>query len=162
MSGGAGVSGLDASQWKDLILNHGGASLQLRESMAKLTMRLANTIVPWDDIRALKAKKLIALDKCPGVRPIGIGDAADRLCAKVMIQITGDDVQQECLSDQICSGIKSGIEGSIHAFCQLFEEFSSDGWGILLMDAANAFNSISRGINMECKVPMVSLLSICV
>ena len=62
-----------------------------------------------------------------------------------MIQITGDDVEQECLSDQICSGIKSGIEGSIHAFCQLFEEFSNDGWGILLMDAANAFNSISRG-----------------
>ena len=56
-SGGTGVSGLDALQWKDLILNHGGASLQLRESMAKLTMRLANTIVPWDDIRAFKAKK---------------------------------------------------------------------------------------------------------
>ena len=67
MSGGPGVSGLDASQLMDLILNHGDASLQLRESMAKLTMRLANTIVPWDDIRTLKAKKLIALDKCPGV-----------------------------------------------------------------------------------------------
>ena len=69
-----------------------------------------------------KSKKMIALDKCPGVRPIGIGDAADWLCAKVMIQITGDDVQQEYLYDKICSGIKSGIEGSIHAFSQLFEE----------------------------------------
>ena len=61
-------------------------------------MQLANTIVQWDDIRALKAKKLIALDKCPGIRLIGIGDVADRLCGKVMIDITGDDVQAEMLS----------------------------------------------------------------
>ena len=74
-------------------------------------MRLAKTFFQWDDIHALKAKKLIALDKCPGIRPIGIGDVADRLCAKVMIEITGDDVQAECLSHQLCSGIKSGIEG---------------------------------------------------
>ena len=122
LSGGAGVSAIDAAQWKNLLLKHGGASANLRESMAALTRRLANSIVDWDDIRALKAKKLVALDKCPGVRPIGIGDVADRLCAKVMIFITGDDVQFECLADQICSGIKSGIEGSIHAFRSLYEE----------------------------------------
>ena len=51
--------------------------------------------------------KLVALVKCPDV------NVADRLCAKVIIFITGDDVQFECLADQICSGIKSGIEGSI-------------------------------------------------
>ena len=43
----------------------------------------------------MKANQLIALDKCPGVRTIDIGDVAARLCAKVMINITGDDVQSE-------------------------------------------------------------------
>ena len=60
--------------------------------------------------------KLVALDKCPGIRPFGVGDVAYRLCAKIMIEITGDDVQSECLADQICSGMKAGFEGSIHSF----------------------------------------------
>mgnify|MGYP006949136627 CR=1 FL=1 len=110
LSGAAGISGLDSMQWQSMLLKFGNASEQLREAVAKLTRRLANTIVPWEDIRALKAKRLIAVDKGPGVRHIGIGNVLDRLCAKIMIDITGDDVEQECQADQLASGIKSGIE----------------------------------------------------
>ena len=124
LSGSAGVSAIDALQWQDLLLKHGGASERLREAIASLTRRLANSLVLWDDIRALKANKLVALDKCPGIRPIGVGDVAYRLCAKIMIEITGDDVQTECLADQICSGVKAGIEGSIHSFRDMFNELS--------------------------------------
>ena len=85
LSGSTGVSGLDAAQWQNLLLKHSGARERLREAMASLTQRLST--------RAMKAKKLMALDKCPGIRPIGVGDAADRLCAKIIIEITGEDVQ---------------------------------------------------------------------
>ena len=62
---------------------YGNTSDFLCETLAALTRRLAKTLVPWEDIRALKAKRLIALDKSPGVRPIGIGEVFDRLCAKL-------------------------------------------------------------------------------
>ena len=50
------VSALDAAQWQNLLVKQGGASENLREAMAALTQRLANNIVEWDDIQAMKAK----------------------------------------------------------------------------------------------------------
>ena len=67
LSDGASVSTLDAAQWQNLLLKQGRASENLREAMAALTRRLANNIVEWDDIRAMKQINF-ALDKCPGVR----------------------------------------------------------------------------------------------
>lgn len=34
-------------------------------------MNLGNGIIDWIDIRALMANRLIAPNKCPGIRPIG-------------------------------------------------------------------------------------------
>ena len=115
LSGGAGPSGFTSSQLQDLLLKYGNHSAEVREAFSALSRRLANTVVPWEDIRAMKAKRLIALNKLPGVRPIGVGEVADRFLGKIMAYVTGDDVRNECNNDQLCSGIKGGIEGAIHA-----------------------------------------------
>ena len=81
-----------------------------------------------------------------GVRPIGCGDLLDRLYDKVMVEITEDDVKISCNSDQLCSGIKTGIEGAVHSICQLYDEEADSGFGLFLSDEDKSFNSISRSV----------------
>ena len=53
-------------------MRFGKQSENLRESFVKTISRHTDSIVRG---RALKAKRLIALNKLPGVRPIGIGES---------------------------------------------------------------------------------------
>ena len=75
IQGAAGLGGSTAMQWHSYLLRFGTYSACLREAVAGLARCLANTVVEWEDIRALMANRLIALDKCPGVRFIGMGEA---------------------------------------------------------------------------------------
>jgi len=146
LQGGAGPGGCDSSHWRDILLRYGASSARLRDSIAALCRCLCNSVVPWDDIRALVASRLIALNKCPGVRPIGIGETLRRVIGKAVCMATRIDATLVCGSDQLCAGLKAGIEGAIHAMNNLFSthQNESTGWGVLLVDAANAFNSLNR------------------
>ena len=70
-------------------------------------MHLANGIVDWTDIRALMANRLIALDKCPGVCPISIGECLHRVLGRVLALVTGWEARSACGVDQLaCQELK--------------------------------------------------------
>ena len=145
IQGGAGPGGCDTGHWRDVLLRFGAHNSKLCDAIAALARRLLNSIVPWDNISALVTNRLIALDKCPGVHPIGIGETLRCVIGKAMCYATRVDVELACGYDQLCGGVRSGIEGTIHNITNLFSQYGAySGWGVLLVDASNAFNSLNH------------------
>jgi hypothetical protein len=102
---------------------------------------VANDFLPWVAYQALKAGRLVALDKCPGIHPIGIVENWSHLTAKCALFVAGGKAKEECGMDQLCAGLKAGIKRGIHTMHLLWDTHSAEEeWGFLLMDAKNAFN----------------------
>ena len=57
------------------------------------------------------ASHLIALDKGPGVRSIGIGQTLYRIIGKALCLATHLDAALVCGSYQLRAGLQAGIEG---------------------------------------------------
>ena len=146
LSGSAGPSGIDSVSMSHWLLKFGGASTNLRRSVAKFVEWLANDYPPWASYRAMTWSRLVGLDKCPGVRPIGIGDILRRLFAKVLLIVVGKEATRACGTDQLCCGLEAGIEGGIHHMRSMWDEHDNDeeDWRVLLIDAKNAFNEGNR------------------
>ena len=90
----------------------------------------------------LLASRLIAINKCPWVCPIGIGERARRIITKAILDVTRSDIQDAAGSIQLCAGQPAGCEAAVHSIREAFLE--DDTEAALLVYASNVFNSINR------------------
>ena len=152
--GAAGPSGLDAIGWRHILLsrNYGDAGRDLRSSLAEMARTLATqkvTIQPdhSTSLEAFLSCRLIPLDKNPGVRPIGIGEVLRRIVGKAIIFTIKPQILESAGDLQLCAGHPAGCKAAVHAMSEIFAEEETDA--VLLVDAANAFNSINRKVMLN-------------
>ena len=89
------------------------------------------------------ACRLIALDKMPGVRPIGIGEVSRRIVSKAIISVVSDEIKEVAGTTQLCAGQEAGCEVGVHSMRALFEDSSSEG-AIFVMQQMPSTCSIVR------------------
>ena len=77
--GSAGPSGGDADHWRCMCLSFRGASDTLCTAVASVARRISTELVDPGGLQPLLNNRLIPLDKNPGIRPIGVGEALRRI-----------------------------------------------------------------------------------
>ena len=118
ISGASGALGAEAMELRNWLLRFGCASEEFRVVVASLADWMANSSPPWAAYRALMACCLVALDKRPRVRPVGIGETLPRSLDKRIMMAAGDQAKTECGNLQLCAGLEAVIEGATNAVGQ--------------------------------------------
>ena len=147
--GAGGPSNLDAEQYRRILISakYKNEGKNLREQIAILARKLATELVDPKTLEAFVAYRLIPLDKCPGVRPIGIGEILRRIIGKVIGWALKEDIQIAAGPLQAATGLQGGAEAAIHAMKQVFEDENTEA--VILVDASNAFNSLNRQVALH-------------
>ena len=145
--GGSGRWGMDAVGWKRIL-----TSKKFAESSTDLCTTIANVIKKLciekdlgNTLEAFLSCRLIPLDKNPGLRPIKPGEVSTRIAGKVIVSTPRDDIITSVGPLQVSEGQESGCEEHTEA--------------VLLVDAANAFNSVNRKVflhNINVVCPSIS------
>ena len=136
--GSAGPSGLDAYAWKRMCTAFGHASNNLCHALAAVARKLCKQPVAPSGLSALVACRLIPLDKCPGIRPIGVGEVSRRIIAKAVMSVVKEDVTHAAGALQVCAGQEGGVEAAIHAIyyiwmsCSIEMKWKQCFWQMLL------------------------------
>ena len=160
-NGSAGPSGPDASSWRHLCTSFHSTSNELCNSLALVAKKICTNHVDPYGLAPFTACRLIALDKCPGVRPIGVCETVCRIIGKSILSTIKTDIQEAAGTLQLCAGQEAGCEAAIHAMQQIFKDEHTEA--VLLVDASNAFNNLNRqaalhNIHILCP-PLATILS---
>ena len=143
--GGSDPSGLDADGWKRILLskNFGESYSDLCQTLAKVTKKLCTEELSTS-LEGFLACRLIPLNKNPGLRPIGVGEVLRRIIGKVIVSVVRNDIISSVGSLRVCAGHEVGCEAAIQAMQTISEDEKTEA--VLLVDAANAFNSVNRQV----------------
>jgi hypothetical protein len=96
VGGSAGLGEVSSTFLKQVLLWHGNASRRLRKRwLILLSGWPILTILGQATYQAQRMGRLIALDKCPGVRPVRISEIWSRLIAKVILVKAGQEVKKK-------------------------------------------------------------------
>ena len=117
-------------------------SWDLCSAIAGVARCICTKSVDPEGLSTLVACRLIPLNKCPGIRPIGVGEVLRHIIGKAVMRIASLDVVIAAGSSQVCAALEGGCEAAVHAMRDFFSH--EDTEGILLVDAANAFNNLNR------------------
>ena len=89
--GSAGPSGLDAYAWKRMYISFQKSSTDLCATVA-MTARMAGAFVDPGPLAPLTACRLVALDKSPGVQPVGVGEVVPRIISKSILSVIRPEI----------------------------------------------------------------------
>ena len=131
------------------------ASNDLCSALALMSHKLCKTHTDSSSVEALLASRRVALEKCPGFRPIGIGEVMRRIVGKTVCRKFKTEMELSSGPLQLAAGQMSGIDAAIHSMRNFFN--NSDRGGVLLVDAKNAFNLLNRRValyNIQYSCPL--------
>ena len=115
--------------------------------LGKNLMICVGPFVDSSTLLAYTSCRLIPLDKCPGVRPIGIGEVVRRIIGRAVMRITKYDLQNAVGTIQLCAGQDAGCEAAVHAMERVFADEVTEA--MILVDASNAFNCLNRQVTLR-------------
>ena len=102
--GACGPSGLEAYDWRRLCTSFQSSSDSLCKALARCAKRLCSTHINHQVVSPLLACRLIALDKCLGVRPIGIGNTSRRIMLKAILKVVKGESKKPLVQSNCAPG----------------------------------------------------------
>ena len=141
----SGPSCVDADGWKRILLskNFGESFSDICQTIAKVTKKLCTEELSTST-EGFLACQLIPLNKNPGLRPIGVSEVLKKIIGRVIVSVVRNDIISSVSSLKVRAGHEACCEAAIHAMHTTFEDEKTEA--VLLVDAANGFNSVNRQV----------------